>query len=145
MKKVMCVLVLALGIMVAHAQTGEKSAQYKAAEYLMLAMNMPQNVNDGIADMAEAQAAGNPMLASKKDALKKFMVKYMSWEAMGADYTKMYADQFSEAELKELAAFYRTDIGNKLPSKQNAVTMKASQLGQDQMQAHLDELMKLMQ
>ena len=141
----MCVLGLVLGVMVSNAQTGEKSAQYKAAEDLMLAMNMPQNTNNGISDMAEAQAAGNPMLASKKDALKKFMLKHMSWEVMGAEYTKMYADEFSEAELKDMASFYRTDVGKKMAAKQNTITMKASQLGQDKMQAHMSELMQLMQ
>jgi uncharacterized protein len=48
-------------------------------------------------------------------------------------YSKMadlYMEEFTQDEIKELVAFYNTDLGKKLAEKQLALTQKAMMFGQ---------------
>ena len=147
MKTTTFIIVFVLSITTIHAQSTvkEKSPHYKAAEELMLSMNMEESINENISQMVDMQTKGNPMLANKKEAFKTFMLKYMSWKAIGSEYLKMYMDEFTEAELKDMTAFYKTETGKKMAAKQNVITLKAAQLGQEKIEAQMPELMKLMQ
>jgi hypothetical protein len=129
----------------AQSQTTEKSSHYMAAEEYMLALNMEQTISEGIDDMVEMQTKNNPVLASKKDVFKKFMQKHMSWNVVREDYLKIYMAEFTEAEFKDMTAFYRTPTGKKVAAKQNVLTIKTAQLGQDKMEANMAELMQVMQ
>lgn len=42
----------------------------------------------------------------------------------------LYMAEFSQDEIKELSAFYKTDLGKKLANKQLELTQKAMQFGQ---------------
>ncbi|WP_207492141.1 DUF2059 domain-containing protein [Aridibaculum aurantiacum] len=146
MRKIFLLAVLAFSISFTYAQAQqEKTSHYKAAEDLMMAMNMPQNVDATIPQMVELQIQGNPMMASKKDAFTAFMMKHVSWQAIGDEMTKIYMQEFSEADLKALAVFYKTDLGKKLAASHNALTMKGSHLGQRKVQENMAELMQVLQ
>jgi hypothetical protein len=112
------VVVFVMSFVHAQSQTTEKSSHYKAAEEYMLALNMEQTINEGIEDMVEMQTKNNPALAGKKDAFKKFMMKHMSWSVLREDYLKIYMNEFTEAELKDMTSFYRTPTGKKVAAKQ---------------------------
>ena len=138
-------VVIAVSCISVQAQTTQKTSHYKAAEEYMVALDMEKTTNEGIDQMIDMQIKTNPAMAEKKDAFKKFMQKYMSWSSLREDYLKIYMEEFTEAELKDMAAFYRTPTGKKVAAKQNVIMMKSSQLGQDRMQANMQELMQLMQ
>lgn len=72
--------------------------------------------------------------------MRKFLVKYMSWDALKEDFTKIYAGEFSEQELNQLTQFYNTPLGKKLSSKLPALQQKGMLLGQQRVQAHQAEL-----
>ncbi|WP_111308763.1 DUF2059 domain-containing protein [Confluentibacter sediminis] len=42
----------------------------------------------------------------------------------------LYMEEFTQAEIKELVAFYNTDLGKKLAEKQLSLTQKGMMLGQ---------------
>lgn len=44
---------------------------------------------------------------------------------------ELYMSEFTEAEIKELAAFYHTELGKKLADKQTQLSQKAVVLGQN--------------
>lgn len=147
MKKFLMLIavVVAISFSVVQAQTTEKTSHYKAAEDYMLALDMEKTTNEGIDQMIDMQIKTNPALAEKRDAFKKFMQKHMSWSSLKEDYLKIYMSEFTEAELKDMTAFYRTPTGKKVAAKQNVIMMKSSQLGQDRMQANMQELIEMMQ
>ncbi|NQY29061.1 MAG: DUF2059 domain-containing protein [Flavobacteriaceae bacterium] len=82
---------------------------------------------DSAFDDAIAQLGGNVAEAKKEEYVK---------EAKGtlADlYSKMaklYMTEFTQAEVKELLAFYKTDLGKKMASKQLVISQKGMLLGQ---------------
>ena len=51
------------------------------------------------------------------DRLSSLLATEMSWAQMREDYVQIYLDNFSEAELRELMAFYTSPIGRKLAER----------------------------
>lgn len=127
----------------AQQQTTEKSSHYKAAEEMVQTLGMQKMVDEGMSQMVEMQLKASPILESKKTAMMTFFKKYMSWDVIKEDYIKIYMEEFTEKELKDISAFYRTTTGKKMADRQMAIMMKGSELGQKKVQAHMDELMEL--
>ena len=124
-----------------YAQTSSiKPSHAKAAEDLLIVTETKESLNQGIATMLKMQLDNNPALKSYEQVFKDFFNKYMSYEALKPDMIKMYADEFTEAELRELIAFYNTPSGKKLAKKQGILMSKGAQIGQDKVKGHMAEL-----
>jgi hypothetical protein len=145
MKKMLMVVGLLFTLVAAQAQTPDKSKQYKAAEELLLTMNMKQVIDQSLEQMLALQLKNNPSLQPAEATLKQFFNKYMSWEALREDYIKIYMEEFTEKELKEMMSFFKTDTGKKMASKQTILMMKGAQLGQSKVQEHMSELQDMLQ
>src|SRR5215472_2732676 len=116
-------LVLALALCLAaprgaSAQTPTPGA-VKAATELMQVMHADKTLHDEISAGFDLQLQNNPGMAAYRPAMQAFADKYLTWDAIGPQLTTTYAQSFSESELKELIAFYKTPTGQKLAS-QNA-------------------------
>jgi len=78
-------------------------------------------------DGAIAQLGGNVVEAKKEEYTKEAKA------TLGELYSKMaelYMKEFTHAEVKELVAFYTTDLGKKMASKQVAISQQGMALGQ---------------
>ena len=139
------VLGLLLTLVVVQAQTPEKSKHYKAAEELLLTMNMEQAIAESLEQMLALQLRNNPNLQPAEATLKVFFKKYMSWEALREDYIQIYMEEFTEKELKDMMSFFKTDTGKKMAAKQTTLMMKGAQLGQNKVQEHMSELQEMLQ
>ncbi|PIQ20546.1 MAG: hypothetical protein COW65_14440, partial [Cytophagales bacterium CG18_big_fil_WC_8_21_14_2_50_42_9] len=62
-------------------QTQPKTGHYKAAEEMLLAMNMKQNLQESIDQMLAVQIKNNPSMQPAEATLKEFFGKYMTWDA----------------------------------------------------------------
>ena len=136
---------LLLALVVVQAQTPEKSKHYKAAEELLLTMNMEQAIAESLEQMLALQLRNNPNLQPAEATLKQFFNKYMSWEALREDYIQIYMEEFTEKELKDMMSFFKTDTGKKMAAKQTTLMMKGAQLGQNKVQEHMSELQEMLQ
>jgi hypothetical protein len=146
MKKVMMLLGLLFALVGGiQAQTTEKSKHYKAAEDLLLTMNMKQAIDESVDQMLVLQLKNNPNLQPAEATLKQFFNKYMSWEALREDYIQIYMEEFTEKELKDMMSFFKTDTGKKMAAKQTTLMMKGAQLGQNKVQEHMSELQEMLQ
>ncbi|MBV9657279.1 MAG: DUF2059 domain-containing protein [Verrucomicrobia bacterium] len=63
-------------------------------------------------------------------AMLDLIFRKLSWEAMKSEYIGIYADTFTESELKELTTFYRSPAGQKLLEKQPQLTAKIMEISQ---------------
>lgn len=79
------------------------------------------------------------------DVMNQFTTKYISWEGIKDQLAAAYAQEFTEKDLKELAAFYLSPLGKKLGEKQPAIMAKSALLGQQAMQGHQAELTQMME
>ena len=66
--------------------------------------------------MLEKQLAAAPEYASHRAELEKFYLGTFGFPALKEDLIKLYTAEYSEAELRELAAFYSTPLGKKTVS-----------------------------
>jgi uncharacterized protein len=64
----------------------------------------------------------------------------VSWEALREQYVEMYANAFTEDELRQMTDFYRTDVGQKLARATPRLMAEGAALGERAIQAHRGEL-----
>jgi len=116
------------------------AGQRKAAEELLMAANSEQNLTVTIDRMLASQIEQNPGMKAVEPEMRAYITKYMSWGAMKEDMVQLYAREFTEKELKELAKFYKTPIGRKTIEKMPQLMAAGMEIGQRRMQEHLPEL-----
>jgi hypothetical protein len=143
-------LIVALFICIAaKAQTTPAitPAHLKAADDVLLASGAGAQLKENTLAMVKQASANVP--ADKKDkfiqVMTTFTDKYMNWDLIKDQMAVMYAQEFTEKELKDLAVFYRSPLGTKLNQKQPILFQKGAQLGQQAVQSHQAELQQMMQ
>lgn len=135
------VVILAFGLLAAsgaRAQTPTPGATKAAAE-LMQAMHADKMSHDQIAAALQNSPAG----AQYRDALQAFADKYLTWDAIGPQMTAAYAQMFSESELKDLIAFYKTPTGQKFAAQSAPLAAKMQVVTVSILQQHQTELAEL--
>jgi hypothetical protein len=88
----------------------------------------------------DQQAAAAPDAAVFRDLVEEWMREIFTGEAALAAFARAYAETLSETELRELAAFYRTPLGQRLASVQPTLTAKGMAVGQQLAGAHQSAL-----
>lgn len=114
-----------------------------AAEDLLKAAEVDKSFDTMIDQSIEMQIKANPMLGQLRPVLKKFMSKHLNYALLKDEMIKMYQDEFTEAELKEIAAFYRTPTGQKSIKRMPALTQKGAELGMKRVQDNVGELQRM--
>jgi hypothetical protein len=69
------------------------------------------------------------------------VMKEMSWEKLKPEFVAAYAEVFSEQEMHDLAAFYKTPLGQKVLDKMPQLSAKGMQIAQK----HMAEIMPKIQ
>jgi hypothetical protein len=134
------ILIGAVALIQPAVTRADEASHRKAAESLLSMMNMDAVMGAAIDQMLAMQIKQNPAIAPYETEMKSFLKKYMSWAGLKDDMIKIYADEFTEAELGELSAFYQTPLGKKTLQKMPTLMAKGAELGQRRVQEHLPEL-----
>jgi hypothetical protein len=107
-------------------------------------MRLPATVSDTAAAMIESEVSRNPGLTPYKDIMLQWLTKYMTWDAMAPELTKLYLANYTEGELKELAAFYKSPVGQKTLTKMPELMQETAMIGARLGQPHSEELKQAM-
>ncbi len=137
-----CVSVL--GLSFATMTLADKASE-SAAEKLLDSMNMEYTLAQSIEQMLNLQLQQNPAMAPYKEVLSTFLKKHMSYESLKPDMVRLYAEEFSAAELNEITAFYKTDVGKKTIEKMPSLMAAGGQIGAQRVQANMPELQSMIQ
>ena len=121
------------------------ASHIQAAEALLAATNMEKVLTDATNVTLTAQISANPTLVPFEGTMREFLGKYMGYQALKPDLVKLYADAFTESELKELTAFYNTPTGKKAINSMGDLMAKGAALGQQKVMEHQDELIQMIQ
>lgn len=111
-----------------------------AALELLEAMRVSEALQLSIETVLAAQIQSNPELQSVESVMRDFFARYMSWENLKEGYAEIYSRAFTEPELREMTAFYRTPTGQKLARATPQLMREGSELGQRAVQEHMEEL-----
>lgn len=112
----------------------------QAAAELLSVMKFEQNALAGVGVMADQLIRQNPALGPYRDVIMKWAATYMTWEKLQAPLVDMYEESFSEAELRDLIAFYKTPTGQKSLTVLPALMGRAMELGSALGKEHTHEL-----
>lgn len=145
---IICTFVL---VAIVHAEDAPKRA---LAEQLLGAMEMQKTIEKTFemvkqmipAQMKQMGVSDEASSDKAKDAMKKTMdlvMKEMSWDKLKGDYISIYADTFTEKELKGAIKFYKSPIGCKFIEKQPELMKRSMQISQKQMAKLMPKIQQL--
>jgi hypothetical protein len=145
MKTLLSLLAFGLLSVAPAAIRADEASHRQAAEALLNLMGMEKVLSQSVDQMLQIQVQQNPAIAPYEKEMHDFLNKYMSWSSLKDDMVKAYAEQFTEAELKQLADFYRTPLGQKTVRIMPTLMAKGAEMGQKRVQDHLPELQAAIQ
>jgi hypothetical protein len=119
---------------------GDAQSHRKAAENLLIVMEVDKSLPKVADQVVENQLQQNPQLAPQREILQRFLMQYVNWESVKEDTITAYTQEFTEPELKKLTEFYKTPVGKKANEKMPQLAFIAGQLGLKKAQAHQAEL-----
>jgi uncharacterized protein len=114
--------------------------QRAAVADLFAALKLQQEVQSMPESMIDGEIARNPGMAPFRDLMVAWLKKYMTWPAMEPQLMQLYASNFTEEELKSMAAFYRSPAGQKAVQKMPEMMQRTAMLGAQLSQPHSEEL-----
>lgn len=121
----------------------DQASHLKAAQDLIASININKTMTETVDRMVALEVQKNPQLGPFKDIMRDFFLKYMTGDVLTDFISKLYVEEFSEKELNELTAFYKTSTGQKAIKKLPVLTQKGAIWGQKQVNDNIDELRTL--
>ncbi|HEX2092383.1 MAG TPA: DUF2059 domain-containing protein [Longimicrobiaceae bacterium] len=140
MKRLLPLLVLVLACAAPSAAQEATPARLRAASELVDAMNMQKIMGETAEATLRSQMQGNPMMAQFEDIMREFMAKALNWEEIRGDFVRIYAETYTEDELRQLRAFYQTPLGQRLLATQAVIAGKSTEVSNRRMQQFLPEM-----
>ncbi len=146
MKRSLIVAAFALLALAPVISAQEYSASHRQAVVELLdLMQTKENLIESMDLTINAMIKQTPQLAEVEDVIRTFMGTYLSWDTLGEHFIRFYLEAFTEQELMDMAAFYRTETGRKAARLTPALMNKGMMLGQEAVQQHLPELQKMIE
>jgi uncharacterized protein len=139
-----CLITVAL-VLHPFVAVGDEQSHRKAAENLLIVMEVDKSLPKIAEQVVETQLQQNPQLAPQRDILQRFLNKYLNWESVKEDTVTAYTQEFTEQELKKLTEFYKTPVGKKASEKMPKLAFISGQIGLRQAQAHQTELRQMIE
>ncbi len=138
-------IIILLSSFVSLSVAQDSSTHLAAAVEFLSTLNMQQVLSQTLDGSLKYQLKTNPQLAPYQDIMRSFLTKYMSWESLKDSLATIYAQEFTEDEIRALIDFYKTDLGRKTLETFPALYAKGSELGENAVKAHLPELTEAIQ
>lgn len=121
----------------------DEASHLRSAEELLQSMNMEDTMRKGAESMLELEIQKNPTLLPFRDVFMAWTSKVITWEAIGPEMARLYADAFTEEELREITAFYRTPTGQKTLVTFERLFGEGTRIGARLAEEHKDELQSM--
>ena len=121
------------------------AASEKEAEKLLNMVGTQEVMEQSMSQMLDIQLQQNPALAPYKGVMMEFLNENMSYESLKPELIKMYSEEFTSSELREINAFYSTDVGKKSIEKMPTLMMQGGQLGATRVQENIGDLQAMIQ
>ncbi len=125
------------------ALTQNDETHVNAAIELLVLMNMNDLISKSVDTMLDIQIQQNPSLVNYKGTIQEFLKKYMNWDYLKNEFVKLYKEEFTENELRDMITFYKTETGKKTLLQMPTLMQKGAQIGQKSVQDNIHELEKM--
>lgn len=108
-------------------------------------MEMQKIIDATLEDTISTQIKANPALAQFKDVMLEFLAKHMSWKSLEPGFIEDYMETFSQAEIEDMIAFYKTPTGAKAIAALPALMKRGARRGLESVEKHMPELQKIIE
>jgi hypothetical protein len=119
------------------------AAHLKTAAQLLDLVHVDRTTKQTLDVLLKMQLQQQPKLQPYEDVLRSFLQKYMSWDSLKTDYARIYAEAFTEDELRQIITFYKTPAGQKAINKIPTLMGMGAALGQKRVQENRAELQEM--
>lgn len=106
-------------------------------------MNIDAQLTAGF-DLALQSMLHNGM-EDYEDCLRKFLTETVSLDALREPLTQVYASRFSEDEVRQLLAFYRSPLGQRMALEAPSMTAECAAIGQQAVMRRMPEMLALLE
>jgi hypothetical protein len=142
MKKLLMTLALLLYCAVpAAAQPEPSPGEVAAARDLLEASRTRENFIKAM-ELGMEQGGMGELTPRVRQVLRDFMEEHFRYEDMEPEFIRVYADTFTEQELRDLAAFYRTPLGQRVVETLPDITAASQRIAMERMQGVMPQLMQ---
>lgn len=122
------------------------TASHRAAAAELLEVTQTERqIRHGIEIAFDAQVRANPLLGPFRDVMQRYADKYLDWASLQPELVSIHVSTFSEPELRQMIAFYRTPTGQKAVRLLPQVTARVQQVAEQRVAAHAEELQAMIQ
>jgi uncharacterized protein len=138
MKKTSALIILGLTVLISSAHAQEET-KLTLADKLLTVMEMQKTIEQSFGAVTQMMPNHANMPPEAQEVMN-MIIKELSWDNIKNDYIKLYADIFTEDELKGLIHFYESPIGKAYIKKQPELTQKSMMLSQKMMMKIMPKL-----
>ena len=138
------VLLVVAGVLTFAAVAADEASHEEAARELLTAMNAEQTIEQSytqILPQLEAMAEQMGVTGEERVIFDRYlrrmvaaMREELTWEKMEPGMVRTYMSVYSEQELRELAEFYESPLGQKFTRKMPELMTATMQMTQDMME-----------
>jgi uncharacterized protein len=136
------IAIAAVGLPAVAADSPSETHKQAATELLRV-MDVERTMIGGASAMTDAMVQQNAMLAPYRDVILKWAGTFMTWETFGPKFVTLYTESFTESELRDLLAFYRTPTGKKALAVMPDLMQRGAMLGGEVAKEHAPELERM--
>lgn len=88
---------------------------------------------------------GDPEMTPYEEVFRAWYQKVFADADLESEMVKLYMDKFSEKELREISAFYKTPVGKKAIATMPELMRQGAQIGMKRAQEHGEELQEMLE
>ena len=128
------------------ARTAPPTAgQMAAARELLEVIHMQEVAAAGVKVALDQQIRADPQLEGYRAVMNEWAGEIFSSEEAKTAFATLYADAFTEADLRALIAFFRSPVGQRFASSQASLAVKGGEVGRTLAAARQADLMARIQ
>lgn len=121
----------------------DTSATHKeAVKQLMTVTHVRELTQQSMDAVMASQMEQQPQLKPYESIMKTFLKEQMDWSILEPEFTRIYAEVFTEKELRDMTAIYQTPVGQMMLAKMPGLLAKSNEFTQKRLQAGLPILMQ---
>ena len=145
MKTIAALLVACAWILTPAGGGAGEETHRRALETLLRMFNMEERAQQSVDQMVALHVQQDPRLGPHTGILRDFYAKNMRWENLKEELIAIYMEEFSEVEVRELIAFYKTPTGKKAVTKMPLLMEKCARIGNRRLMENMGEWNKMLQ
>ena len=115
------------------------------ADTLLREMDLERVMQTSAMATFDGGIQANPALAPLRDVAKAWVTKHLAWAEVGPPMVQLYAETFTEAELRAFMTFYRTPAGRQLARMSPELAQRGAKIGAEIAAKHTGELEQALQ